>query len=146
MEKEQEREASLEPLHEHVDWICDGLGFGLTMHPVRDITSLVAARVWYLDVIQKPNSFDNFNLAAACVYMASHLVCQRLRMRDIAQVSGLTQESISHAYRLLDEEQEMIVGDDLLDEDSPQYMDGRGVSRALRRLPRPVTPSYCFRP
>lgn len=92
--------------------LCNALGFDAPHHPVRDIASQVAKRVWYSEIIQaQPTYEENLNLAAACVYMASNLVFWRVRVRDIVFVSPLSKEGINNAYSMLLEEL-----DDIMDE------------------------------
>ena len=70
------------------DVLCNNLGFDAAPnHPIRDIAIQVAQRIWYTDIIQaEPSYVENFHLAAACVYMASFLVCRRIGTVDMEVV------------------------------------------------------------
>ncbi len=111
--------------------LCDNLGFEAPDH-IRDIASQVAQRVWYTDIVQaEPSYEENFYLAAACVYMASHLICRRVRTRDIVRVSPLTRDGILHAYGLLDQ-----MLDGILDENLCWRIGTLDMEVVLRRLPK----------
>lgn len=113
--------------------LCNNLGFDASQnHPVRDIAIQVAQRVWYTDIVQaEPSYAENFHLAAACVYMASFLVCRRLRIRDILRVSPLIRDGIVNAYERLDGEL-----DEILDEELCRRVGTVDMEEVLRRLPK----------
>ncbi len=139
-EREMVKQANLQPLHDLVDWIGTGLGLDRLhpvdpVHPVLEVASIVVEKLWDLDAVRESDSFDDLNLAAACVYMASHLVRQPLKLREIARVSGLTKKSISTAYGLLDQEGGWIVDDDFVEMDMSQHLKTDDAECLLHRLP-----------
>ena len=113
--------------------LCDSLGFDAAPdHPVRDIAVRVAQKIWYTDIIQtEPSYAENFHFAGACVYMASRLVRQRKRIRDIVRVSPLTRDGIVNAYELLDTQL-----DEILDEELCRRIGTVDMERVLSRLPK----------
>lgn len=130
-EEEQDVGVGLPEMKHLCQMLCDKLGFELRDH-IRDIASQVAQRVWYTDIIQaEPSYQENFYLAAACVYMASHLICRRVRTRDIVRVSSLSRDGILYAYGLLDE-----MLDEILDESLCWRIGTLDMEVVLRRLPK----------
>lgn len=134
-EEEQDIGVGLPEMQYLCQSLCDDLGFEVTTdHPIRVIACQVAKRVWYTDIIlAEPTYEENYNLAGACVYMASHLVRRRLRLRDIVSVSPLNREGITAAYWLLDEQL-----DEIVDEDLCRRIGTGDVESVLRRLPKVV--------
>lgn len=150
-EREMVKQANLQPIHDLVDWIGTGLGLDRMhpvdpVHPIVEIANIVVEKLWDLDAVRETDSFDDLNLAAACVYMASHLVRQRLTFRELAHVSGLTQKSISTTYGLLDQEAGWIVDDDFIEWDMSQHLKSNDVERLLNRLPYRVNSTRRFLP
>lgn len=113
------------------DVLCNNLGFE-ALDRTRDIASQVAQRVWYTDIVQaEPSYMETFYLAAVCVYMASHLICRRVRIRDIVSVSAiLGWDGILDAYWLLDP-----VLDEIVDEELCWRIGTLDKEVVLRRLP-----------
>ena len=63
--------------------------------------------------------------------MASHLICRRVRTRDIVRVSQLSRDGIIYAYGLLDE-----MLDEILDEDLCWRIGTLDMEVVLGRLPK----------
>lgn len=103
----------------------------------RDVSDLVASSVWYSDIVQDANALDNFSLAAACVFIAGRLADQRIELRHIARVFPLTERSISDAYRVIYEEV-----DDLVNEEMEETLIGTNEREGdiWDRLPEPLEP------
>ena len=92
--------------------LCNALGFNAPHHPVRDTACGLAKRVWYSEIIQSETTYEeNFNFAAACVYMASDLVGRPVRVEDIVCVSPLSRQSIGDACSVLFEERDKILNE-----------------------------------
>ena len=84
--------------------ICHELGLNAPGDLVMHIATEVATRMCYLGVVLNLPTVDYLNEAAACVYMASHLICQPLTMDEIASVYergsafALTEATIANVY------------------------------------------------
>ena len=100
----------------------------------------LAQRVCYYRVaMDNPTPVDLYNLAAACVYMASHIICQPLTMDDIT--SGidagdaivLTEATLVEAYQYLGEATWEYC---IVDEELVALLGVDSIGEVLRRAPR----------
>ena len=140
-EYQQSRDVDLPEVLNHCQDLCRALGLHAPGDLIMHIATQVAQRVCYYHVTQsRPTRVDNLNQAAACVYMASHLTCQRLTMYEIASGVGfyfgfhpLTEASIGAAYRYLDEAAFDIVDQELCQLLTPVRTDD--FARVMLRLP-----------
>ena len=131
VEEEQDVGVGLPEMKYLCQMLCDNLGLQLP-DPIRDLATQVAQRVWYTDIVPaEPSHEENFYLAAACVYMASHLIRRRVRTRDIVRVSPLSRYGILQAYGLLDQ-----MLDEILDESLCRRIGTLDMEVVLRRLPK----------
>lgn len=64
--------------------------------------------------------------AAACIYMAGHLMGQQKTAKEIQTIAGVSDSTIRHAYKLLYQDKEKLITDELV---------ARGADPA--KLPRP---------
>ena len=123
-------------IHQH----CHELGLRAPGDLVMHIALELAQRVCYYRVpMDNPTPVDLFNLAAACVYMASHITCRPLTMDDIT--SGidagdalvLTEATLVEAYQYLGEATWEY---SIVDEELVALLGVDNIGQVIRRAPR----------
>ena len=143
-EEEEESAEGLEDLQTLCHIICDALGFPGPDHSIREVATLIASGLWHTEAIQGDSSFSNFSVAAACVFMATHLTCRpisggrigyrRYTTKHLAFVCPETKESIRATYRMIHQvRDEVLEGEELL-----EMCRASDRIRAMHRLPEPV--------
>ena len=142
--EEEESAEGLEDLQTLCHIISDALGITGPNHSIKGVATLIASGLWHTEAIQGDSSFSNFSIAAACIFMATHLTrrpisggrigYRRYTTKHLADVCPETKESIRAAYRMIYQ-----VRDEILDRDELLEMCGASDEfRAMDRLPEPV--------
>ena len=143
-EEEEDRAEGLENLQTLCHILGDALGFTGPNHPIKEVAALIAEGIWHIEAIQEDSPFSNFSVAAACVFMATHLTRQpisggrigylRRTTKHLAYVCRERKESIHAAYRMIYQVRDEILAEDELLE----VCDASDEFRAMDRLPEPV--------
>ena len=142
--EEEENAEALGNLQTLCHILSDALGFTGPHHPVGEVAALIAWDIWDIEAIRGDTSFSNFRVAAACVYMATHVTrlptsggrigYHRRTTMQLADLCQEKKESIRAAYRMIYE-----VRDEVLEQEELLEMCvARDKFRAMERLPAPV--------
>jgi transcription initiation factor TFIIB len=105
---------------EVVDRYCDQLGMG---RAASRVAKELAERMTNKGILAGRSPLSS---AAACIYMAGHLMGDVKNAKEIMQVARVSDSTIRHAYKLLYQDKEQLITEDIL---------ARGADP--ERLPRP---------
>ncbi len=115
---------------EHLTTICSKYGDRLNSREhVISMARRIASRVWNIGPLRQTRHYPR-SLAAACVFMAGHLMGRYRSMTSISEVSQVRDAEIQDVYRLLYAEREQIVQEDWL-----RVIGKENMRRALAMLP-----------
>lgn len=94
--------------HELCERFCNGLAM---MPPANGIAMALAQRMGSIGVLAGRSPLS---AAAACIYMAGHLTGQPKSPKEIMAVARVSDSTIRHAYKLLYQEKDKLISEDMI--------------------------------